>query len=234
MDNYGCPGHFHRGICSNSLCESRELIEERLLDGIRQQLVDSTAIDYAAASLKKSLASEGKLEHAAVLSRKEAQLRLELARLAEAVATSGGSKTLIETLKNKESELEGVSNAIASLKRIQVPVEVQWLRKRIEQEISSLPALLNWDPDRAKAFLVGHVSEIKMSVIGDDERKHYVAEGEWLTGEKSEVTGAMLNGDFRMVAGDRNVPNAHCIFIKIHAAFLPAFPGARRTNRIGD
>lgn len=35
---------------------------------------------------------------------------------------------------------------------------------------------------------------------GGDHR-FYAAEGEWFTAENEKVTGAALNGDFRMVAG---------------------------------
>jgi hypothetical protein len=152
---YGCPGHLHRGICSNNLCERRGLIEEKLLGGIRERLLESLAIDYAAAQIMKGLTAEAGHDQLGILQKKQAQLRLELARLGDAIATSGGSKTLLEVLTKKETELERIQMTASALARVHVPVDFAWLRKRVAEEIDALPTLLNTDPERAKAHMLG-------------------------------------------------------------------------------
>ncbi len=51
--------------------------------------------DDAVAQLNKGLAADEEQGQASVLSKSEAQLRLELVRLAEAIAKSSGSLTLL-------------------------------------------------------------------------------------------------------------------------------------------
>jgi hypothetical protein len=58
-----------------------------------------------------------------------------------------------------------------------------------------------------------------MSPTNEDGKTFYVAEGEWLIDPKEKVTGAVLNGDFRMVAGVYNAPNAHRFFIELQMLF---------------
>jgi hypothetical protein len=57
----------------------------------------------------------------------------------------------------------------------------------------------------ARAELIKHVDKIRLYPVEEPGERFYVAEGEWdITGiqpEKVKVAGAVLNGDFREVAG---------------------------------
>jgi site-specific DNA recombinase len=198
---YGCPGHLHRGICSNNVSQRRDLIEKKLLEGVRELLLDASAIDYAVAKLKKGFDAEEEQEQAKGLLKRKAQLQLELERLGDAIAQSGGSKFLLEVLRNKEKELEQLARTVAELDRVNVAVDLKWLKRRVTEEINEISTLLNLEPERARAYLLKHVSEIRMQPSEEDGERFYVAEGEWLMGANEKVTGAMLNGDFRSVAG---------------------------------
>jgi hypothetical protein len=76
---------------------------------------------------------------------------------------------------------------------------------------AALSTLLNEGPLRARVQILQHVTEIKMSPVPAGKESYYVAEGEWdLLGNaarKAKVTGAMLNGDFRNVAGEGFEPS---------------------------
>ena len=198
---YGCPGHLHRGICTNNVYERRDLIEKKLLEGIREKLLQSAALGYATSQLRKGFAAEEQQEQVVFLKKKEAQLRLELTRLAEAIASGSGSKTLMQTLSRKEEELERVTKTTSDLAGLQVPVELRWLRKRVVEEIEALPTLLNTDTERAKSHIIRRTSEIRMHPTEEQGEKFYIAEGEWFIGENEKVTGASHNGDFRSLAG---------------------------------
>jgi site-specific DNA recombinase len=201
---YGCPGHLHRGICDNNVYVRRDVVEERLLQGIRERLMDNTVIEYAAAQLKRELTEPLHRENTSALKKSEAKLRLELERLADAIAQSGGSTTLLNSLKEKEVELVRLKKTISVSEQNHPPVDIQWLKKRIEQEVSQLSLLLNCDSDRARAHLMQHVSEVRMKPTDADGKKFYVAEGKWLIAEKNNATGAKLNGDICLPHFDTN------------------------------
>jgi hypothetical protein len=85
------------------------------------------------------------------------------------------------------------------------------LQRRVTEEIGDLPTLLNADPIRARARILQHVSEIRMTPVATGEKSFYVADCEWhLLGNDAEnmkVTGSVLNGDFRSVAGEGFEPS---------------------------
>jgi site-specific DNA recombinase len=196
---YGCPGHLHRGICNNNVYQSRDLVEEKLLAGLRSRLLESISTDYVLREVKKGFAAEEEQEQVTSLKSKSSQICLELDRLAEAITKSGGSDFLIDTLKKKEAELKNIERIIASLSRMSVPLDPLWLKKRITESIDALPALLQLDPERAKMELLRHVTEIRMHPKHEDRQKFYVAEGEWLMAENESATGALLDGGVRML-----------------------------------
>jgi hypothetical protein len=97
-----------------------------------------------------------------------------------------------------------LEKAISTSEHGQRPVDLQWLKKRIEQEVSQLSQLLNLDSDRARAHLVQHVSDVQVKPTDAARKKFYIAEGKWLVAEDEIVTGALLDGDaclLRLVAG---------------------------------
>lgn len=40
QDRYGCFDHHHRGTCTNNRSIKRQIVEERLLSGLRDKLID--------------------------------------------------------------------------------------------------------------------------------------------------------------------------------------------------
>jgi len=90
---------------------------------------------------------------------------------------------------------------------MRLPVDLVWLRKRVADELMNVPALLNEDVQRAKDYIIRHCSEIRMQATREGDQRFYTAEGEWFMAESEKVTGAGLNGDFRMVAGEGFEPS---------------------------
>jgi DNA invertase Pin-like site-specific DNA recombinase len=73
---YGCPGHLNRGICSNNVYQRRDLIEEKLLEGVRDRLLESVSTDYAFREVKKGLTAAEEQEQIKALQRKQNQIHL--------------------------------------------------------------------------------------------------------------------------------------------------------------
>jgi hypothetical protein len=169
-----------------------------LLRGIREQLLDETVIDYAAAQLKYRMGEQPQREDISAMMKSEARLRLEL--------ETGGSTTLHTSLKKKEGELARLEKTIKATAHDQHPV-ASIVEEARRGRILQLPQLLNCDSDRARTHLMEHVGEIQMKPTEEHGKKFYIAEGEWLVAEDENATGAKLNGDIRlphMVAGARN------------------------------
>lgn len=98
---YGCPGHLHRGICSNNVYQRRDLVEEKLLTGLRTKLMDAAAVDYAVREVPKGLVAAEGDEQAKTLEKSRSRLQSEIERLTEAIARSGGSEALPGALRKK-------------------------------------------------------------------------------------------------------------------------------------
>ncbi len=210
---YGCPHHRNRGVCPNSVLQRHDQIEDLLLAGLRDRLMQPNAVAYAVSRIEAALLNDAShSSETADISRKAADLEGQLNNIADAIAKSGGSNFLLERLRVTERELELLRKVSPSrTQKRQLRLNSPWLQRRVSEEISALSTLLNEDPLQARVQILQHVTEIKMSPVAAGKESYYVAEGEWdLLGNdahKEKVTGARLNGDFRSVAGEGFEPS---------------------------
>lgn len=87
---YGCPGHLNRGICSNNKYVRRDLLEERLLQGVQAELANDAVLPYVLRQIRRAVEAEDtKVDLDRDYKRRD-DLRLELARLADAIARLEG------------------------------------------------------------------------------------------------------------------------------------------------
>jgi site-specific DNA recombinase len=205
---YGCPHHANRGVCSNNLYQRRDALETQLLEGLRDRLLDNSAIEEILSQVSQSINATrlNQPEKVRGLEKAQTEVESEMNNLADAIGKSGGSAFLLKTLQAKEADRDSI---VASLARYSThapsSVDPDWLRIRIRSELEDLGSLLNMDPPRAKAELRRHVTEIPMTPSQYEGKKFYVAEGKWdLVGNDS--TGPQLHSGkdgqyFPMVAG---------------------------------
>ena len=205
---YGCPHHANRGVCSNNLYQRRDALEKQLLEGLRDRLLDNSAIEDILSQVSQSISSTrlSQPEKVRGLEKAQIQVEAEMNNLADAIGRSGGSAFLLKTLQAKEADRDSIMASLARYStRALSSVDPDWLRTRIRAELEDLGNLLNMDPPRAKAELSKHVTEIRMTPSQNEGKGFYVAEGTWdLVGEGS--SGPQLqNGKegqyFPMVAG---------------------------------
>jgi site-specific DNA recombinase len=206
--SYGCPHHVNRGVCSNNLYQRRDALEVQLLAGLRNRLLDKSAIEEIVAQVSRSISSNrsNQPEQVRGLERAQTQVEAEMNNLADAIGKSGGSAFLLKALQAKESDRDSIMASLARYSpRALDPVDPDWIRTRIQAELEDIGGLLNMDAPRAKAELRKHVAEIRMTPSQSDGKRFYVAEGKWdLVGDGS--SGPQLqNGKegqyFPMVAG---------------------------------
>ena len=205
---YGCPHHANRGVCSNNLYQRRDALETQLLEGLRDRLLNNSAIEEILFQISQSINSTllDRPEKVRDLEKAQIQLETEMNNLADAIGRSGGSAFLLKTLQGKEADRDSI---VASLARYATHAlssfDSDWLRTRILSDLQDLGSLLNMDPLRAKAELRKHITEIRMTPTQNEGKGFYVAEGNWdLVGVDSndpQLRHEKEGQYFQMVAG---------------------------------
>jgi site-specific DNA recombinase len=166
---YGCPQHWNRKACTNSVTIRHEDIERILLQDLQTAVLAPEAVDY----LVNKLA--GAQHRKSIVDRRESrikELRAEIARTTDAIARVGHSEALLASLQVRESELREIS--ISSKTTNEITAEE--IRERVIRAVLDLPAPLARGPQLAKAKLSEHVDSIRLIPQLDGT---YVAEGEW-------------------------------------------------------
>jgi site-specific DNA recombinase len=115
---YGCACYQKRGavICKNNLQIGQHQMDRAVLkslqDALDPKLVDES-VQLAATQIKKDEHTEPKKIE--VLERQLSEIQKRIERLAEAIATTGGSEPIYEKLKAEEHRRKAIQNELASL-----------------------------------------------------------------------------------------------------------------------
>jgi DNA invertase Pin-like site-specific DNA recombinase len=102
---YGCPHHANRGVCSNNLYQRRDALETQLLEGLRDRLLDNSAVEDILSQVSQSISSTrlNQPDKVRGLEKAQIQVEAEMNNLADAIGRSGGSAFLLKTLQAKRS-----------------------------------------------------------------------------------------------------------------------------------
>jgi site-specific DNA recombinase len=203
---YGCSQHHYRGACANAVLVRRDFLEETLLSGLQEQVLRREVIEYAMGEFGRQVRAGLSQMHAARTEqkRRKEQLESQLARLIATAAEAGPSASLIQAIRDRETELRQLRDSL----RVEQPnsIERALLRTRefVVDRLSDLRGLLLKDSTVARAELRAHVREIRMCPSYPvDAKPHYVAEGKWdLLGSLARMLPPP-DGSIRLVAGAR-------------------------------
>ncbi len=97
---------------------------------------------------------------------------MQIENLVGAIAQVGSSETMLNGIRNRESELRN----LRIQQKDQKVLTLDDIRAMVRNALADIPALLRKDPQRAKAKLAEHVESIIMKPQPDNT---YIAEGEW-------------------------------------------------------
>jgi site-specific DNA recombinase len=203
---YGCPQNSYRGACSNDLKERQDWIEGRLLADLQEEVLRPEVVDFVIEEFSKQLQARLLSLSGDLASKRErkTQLEQELARLADAVAQSGGSASLLAAISQREREHQEITEQVLATGPRSVETELAEIRGFVKDQISDIRAVLGRDAGRARLELAKHVREIKMQPRQVGQHRFYQAEGEWnLLGGLPETgpNGQQSGWRVRMVAG---------------------------------
>ena len=187
---YGCPQNTFRGqtVCSNDIRIFRRTLEERLLDGLQEQVMRPEVIDYVLAKFEAELTSavdnlSGELEQ---MRRRKQELEREIGNLANFVAQGDYSPGLRGALVDREREISDITAKLLEARPDSLQTKLRNIRALVESRMKDVRGMLNSDPARVRAEFSKHIEKITMQPNGE----HYVASGTWHLVGRGSIGGA--------------------------------------------
>jgi site-specific DNA recombinase len=101
---YGCSQHHYRGACPNVLMVRRNLLEEMLLSGLQQQVLQPEVIQHTVDEFGRQVRvalshmQEAEIER----ERRKSRLESQLSRLVATAAETGPSEFLVKSIRDRE------------------------------------------------------------------------------------------------------------------------------------
>jgi site-specific DNA recombinase len=205
---YACSRRVNRGGCENDLYIRRDDLENMMLKNLQAKVLSPEAIEYAIAEYREQLgtALNALTDDLAEMRQRKTRLDVEVRRLVAAVSEGGHSKALLQELARKEGELEEITNRLLSDSHESIEARIGEIRTLVMDGMQKLSTLLREDTALARAELLKHSGEIRMTPHLSEKHRFYVAEGNWdLLGRDPIVDRRRQYGDWRlrMVAGVR-------------------------------
>ena len=194
---YGCPQHWYRGACTNSMRVRQAYLESQLFGELQKALLQPAAISYVLDQFKRQVdaAQANRTQETERIQARKRTLDEELSRLTAAVAASGHSATLLHAIAEREREMIEIETSLRQEDE-GLGKSSEELQQFVHDRLSSLPDLLSCDVPRARTELAKHVSQITMHPADQNGDRHYVCRGDW------NLLGVLSGqGDVRMVAG---------------------------------
>jgi site-specific DNA recombinase len=203
---YGCSQHHYRGACTNAVLVRRDFMENILLGGLQDQVLQPEVLRYVIDELKRQIRTVASRMDArqSESGRRRKQLEVELRRLSETAAEVGPSQVLVKAIRERERELHDLSAPIPFGSRQFVERMLLRSHEFVTSQLSNIRSLLVKDPILARAELRAHVQQVQMIPTYPAEGKpYYVAEGNWdLLGSVDRMLSPS-GESIRMVAGAR-------------------------------
>ena len=186
---YACASWWNGAACANSINVPRLVVQDVMLQGIREDLTDPAVIEEFQRRAQAALRRERpKADHG----RRIAQLQAEVANLTDAIASGllRSSPALAQKLTITEEELARLE-AVQTVKRpaLIVPDVRGWFLKRV----AGLDEVLSRDPERGREELRG--------ILGGRIKMVPDASGRFLWADYALGMAALLPNAEIMVAG---------------------------------
>jgi ribosomal protein L29 len=194
---YACASHWHGGACANTINVAKSVVQDVMLDGIREDLADSAVVDEVERRVRAALRKSRQAP--ADNGMRIAQLEREAANIADAIARGLLSDALAQRLREAEEELARLRAQVRA-QRSEPVLVLPNVRGRFLEMVKRLDQVLIRDSERGREELRG--------IISDKIRLRPDRSGRFLWAEYSLGMSALLprqkNADI-VVAGARYV-----------------------------
>ena len=182
---YGCHTHKQTGVCENDWTIRRDRLEEQLLAEIERRVFQPEIIDYTVKRCHeelqrrvKELERQGAMSSIDDLRRQRDDLRVQAARLAEAIGMGGDMKSLIERLRTVEAEAMRLDQAIATHGPRKVNITSEKIREQVLKAMTQLRATLDeGEVTVARNALLKHVGRLVLTPTIKDDHKFFRVSG---------------------------------------------------------
>jgi site-specific DNA recombinase len=187
---YGCPQNTFRGasVCKNSVRVFRRALENRLLDGLQQQIMKPEAVEYVLDNFEGQLLKAldnlgGELDR---MHRRKAELEREVGNLAHVVAQGDFSPALRAALVDREREIGEITAKLLEARPDSLRVKLRNIRSFVMLHMRDIRAIVNSDAAQTRAIFAKHIEKITLTPTGE----HYVASGTWNFVGRGSIGGA--------------------------------------------
>lgn len=113
---YGCSLHAQRGnsVCKNDLRIQRQRMEERLLAGLQEIVLQEEFIDYVLAGLQEELRerSDAFSTELKAMRDEKHKIEAELNRLVEVIASGSASPAVMAAINQREARIREITNRV--------------------------------------------------------------------------------------------------------------------------
>jgi site-specific DNA recombinase len=152
-ESHSCASHWHGGACSNMINVSKSIVQDIMLDAIREDLSDPAVLDEFERRFRAAM-RRTRQPPKADNGKRRTQVRKEIANLTDAIASGAlrGSPALAERLQAAESELASLEEQRA-VKRWTTALLVPDVRGRYLDIVKRLDGVLTRDPERGRDIL---------------------------------------------------------------------------------
>lgn len=181
---YGCANHKTRGatVCSNSLTVSRRVVEERILNSVKERLRAPRCLETFKASAAKLIESYNASDHAAQIEGKLKAATRTRDNLLNAIKQGIVTASTKEALEKADAEMADLKRQLERAARWQVSAILPRAVERFESAIGDLEQRLDGHVDPAR--------EILKSILGDRITIH--RRGEYLEAELADCAQAAV------------------------------------------
>jgi len=155
---YGCPSHRYRGVCANNVLIRRDRLEDQLLDGLTNRVLSPAAVDFALKHFQIQLErrmkelreqADNAANGIAALQGKRQELKMQVDRVTDAIATIGHSPSLLSKLGAIEAEISRLDDRLAEMNQTRdLSLSVDGLRSFLAE----IGRLLPWGRGNCERF----------------------------------------------------------------------------------
>lgn len=137
---YGCATHKDRGssICPNGAKVRREVAEQKILEGLREQLLTPAVVETVRREYARAMAGEQRAGQDTAAKRRLGQVEAEVANIVSAIKAGAYSQVLQAELTRLEAERERLNKQLSRPAEViaaldQLPETVEEYRAAVEQ-----------------------------------------------------------------------------------------------------
>jgi hypothetical protein len=185
--------------------ERNEYVETQLLAELQRSVLQPHAMEYALSKFELELENQLATAAGSIDSRQKrsGELDIELARLAEAIATQGPTAALLSAISVRESERRSIDQTLWESGPGSIKAVIAHARGLATEKLGQIRDVIQSQTQAAPVELAKHVDKIVMRPTLEGDQTYYVAEGDWnLLGKyEGRPGGALRNSE--MVAGVR-------------------------------